>query len=40
MIKPEHLKERDITEIALPFGNETDEPVQKYRDVLKALRIM
>lgn len=40
VIKPEHLKERDITEIALPFGNDTDGPVQKYRDVLKALRIM
>ena len=40
VIKPEHLRERDITEIALPFGNGKDFTVQKLRDVLKILQIM
>ncbi|MBQ6342579.1 MAG: Rpn family recombination-promoting nuclease/putative transposase [Anaerolineaceae bacterium] len=40
VIKPENLLERDITEIAIPFGNQTADSVQRYRDVLKALRIM
>ena len=40
VIKPEHLQERDITEIALPFGNGKDLSVQKLRDVLKILQVM
>ena len=40
VIDPSHLKERDITEIALPFGNNSGGTVQKYRDVLKILQVM
>ncbi|MBQ4514214.1 MAG: hypothetical protein II969_14560 [Anaerolineaceae bacterium] len=40
VIKPEHLREMDITEIALPFGNGKDLSVQKLRDVLKILQVM
>ena len=40
VIKPENLREMDITEIALPFGNGKDSSVQKLRDVLKILRVM
>ena len=40
VIKPEHLREKDITEIALPFGNGKDLSVQKLRDVLKILQVM
>ena len=40
VIDPSHLKERDITEIALPFGNISGGTVQKYRDVFKILQIM
>ena len=40
VIKPEHLQERDITEIALPFGNGKDLSVQKLRVVLKILQVM
>ena len=40
VIVPEKLKERDTTEIALPFGNSSDGAVQKYRDVLKILQVM
>lgn len=40
IIKPEYLKECDITQIALPYGNREKDSVQKYRDVLKALQIM
>ena len=40
VIKPEHLKEMDITEIALPFGNGKDLSIQKLRDVLKILQVM
>lgn len=41
VIEPEKLKELDATEIALPFGNgDTEEAVQKYRDILKSAVIM
>ncbi len=35
VIKPDELKELDTTELAMPYGNGTKVPVQKYRDVLK-----
>ena len=35
VIRPENLKELDTTAIALPYGTEGHEPVQKFRDVLK-----
>lgn len=38
IIKPENLTERDITEIALPYGNDgAAVPEQRYRDALKLL---
>lgn len=41
VIEPEKLKELDATEIAAPFGNgDTEEAVQKYRDILKSAVIM
>ena len=40
VITPENLFERDITEIAFPFGNNSEEVVQRYRDVFKILQIM
>lgn len=41
VIEPEKLKELDATEIASPFGNgDTEEAVQKYRDILKSAVIM
>ena len=40
VIKPEQLKERDISEIALPYGDDGSTSVQKYRDILKILQIM
>lgn len=36
VIKPDSLKELDTTEIALPFADEHEEAVQKYRDILKS----
>ena len=42
VVNPTQLKELDTTEIALPFGaqdengNQPDDAVQKYRDVLKS----
>lgn len=42
IVNPEQLQELDTTEIALPFGaqdengNQPDDAVQKYRDVLKS----
>lgn len=42
IVNPEQLQELDTTEIALPFGaqdengNQLDDAVQKYRDVLKS----
>lgn len=40
VIRPDHMKELDITEIALPYSTAGKASVQKYRDVLKALQIM
>lgn len=41
VLKPENLTPRDTTEIALPYGSDTDTtPVQKYRDVLKSAVVM
>ena len=41
VIKPEDLTELDTTEIALPYGNNAREPIQKFRDILKRwTRIM
>lgn len=43
VVKPEELSVQDITELALPYG-ENDEnviiPAQKYRDILKLWTIM
>lgn len=42
VVDPAQLQELDTTEIALPFGaqdengNQPDDAVQKYRDVLKS----
>jgi len=41
VILPEHLVERDSTEIALPYGNDgAAVPVQKFRDVQKLYAAM
>lgn len=40
VIDPDALRELDTTEIALPFGNQTEDSVQKYRDILKSTVIM
>lgn len=46
VVAPEQLQEVDVTEIVLPFGpqnengTQTDEAVQRYRDVLKAAVVM
>lgn len=43
VVKPEELTVQDITEIAIPYGEETDSviiPAQKYRDILKMWTIM
>lgn len=41
ILKPEDLSPLDTTEIALPYGAETETlPVQKYRDVLKSAVVM
>ncbi len=38
VIRPEDLKELDITEIAVPYGNgSAGVPEQRYRDVLKTV---
>ena len=40
VIQPQQLMEKDITEIALPMGKDGKMvPVQRYRDILKALVI-
>lgn len=40
VIRPEQLKEKDSTEIALPYGSDgAITPVQKYRDVQKLCAI-
>lgn len=43
VVKPEELTVQDITEIAIPYGEEADSviiPAQKYRDILKMWTIM
>lgn len=40
VIKPDELHELDTTEIALPYGIDAKEPVQKARDVLKGWTFM
>ena len=40
VIKPEDLSELDTASIALPYGNETLQPVQKFRDILKLYSAM
>lgn len=43
VVKPEELTVQDITELALPYGEETESiiiPAQKYRDILKMWTIM
>ena len=35
VINPENLKAMDTTAIALPYGDNAREPIQKFRDVLK-----
>ena len=40
IIDPEKLQELDTTEISVPFGNEAEVAVQKYRDLLKAATVM
>ncbi|MDD3218409.1 MAG: Rpn family recombination-promoting nuclease/putative transposase [Lachnospiraceae bacterium] len=41
VIKPDDLSEQDITEIAIPYNDDTDViiPVQKLRDILKLCTI-
>ena len=40
VVRPEKLRELDITEIAIPYGNKKEEAVQKFRDVLKTATMM
>ena len=40
VIKANELREIDTTELAVPYGNETKAPVQKYRDILKLWNAM
>ena len=40
IIDPENLQELDTAEIAIPFGNEDEAAVQKFRDLLKAATVM
>lgn len=46
VVDPEQLRELDTTEIALPFGSQekengqSDDLVQKYRDILKSAVVM
>lgn len=38
VISPNHLKDLDTTQIAVPFGSDQKSvPIQKYRDLLKVL---
>ena len=40
VIQPEHLVDKDSTEIALPMGTDGEMvPIQRYRDILKGLII-
>ncbi len=41
VIRPDHLKELDTTEMVVPYGSDgAGEPEQKYRDVMKSLTAM
>ena len=40
IVDPDKLQELDTTEIAVPFGSEDEDFVQKYRDLLKAAAVM
>ena len=40
IIKPEELKPLDTTAVALPYGNDAKQPVQKIRNVLKLYTAM
>ena len=40
VIQPDNLEEMDTTAIALPYGAEAQEPIQKFRDVLKLYAAM
>ena len=40
IIDPEKLQELDTTEVAVPFGSEDEDFVQKYRDLLKTAAVM
>ncbi len=39
VIKPKNLKTLDTTALSIPFGNDTNAPVQKIRDLLKSAEI-
>ncbi len=39
VIKPKNLKTLDTTALSTPFGNDTNAPVQKIRDLLKSAEI-
>lgn len=40
VIDPKDLRPVDTTEVAIPHGNVTRLPVQKYRDILKIRNAM
>ena len=40
VINPNDLKEVDTEEIAVPYGNDAKEPVQRIRDVAKTWEIL
>ena len=40
VIKPDKLRDLDITELTVPYGNNARAPVQKYRDILKLWNAM
>lgn len=39
VIKPDNLQELDSAELAMPYGDEAREPIQKFRDLLKLCLI-
>ena len=40
VIQPDDLEEMDTATIALPYGSDAQEPIQKFRDVLKLYAAM
>ena len=43
VVRPEELSVQDITELAIPYGEDGDNiiiPTQKYRDILKMWTVM